>query len=266
MASGEHSRSAKLAQVFDDEDFVDGSGVGIKECFNKMEKLLISEMKTWWDHNSLKKYVDKPMIPRGLRLKKTPTTMYTESFDTDWQIALSTCSITLMKLIISQEETKLQTLEGEINNTRLELDKYKDAEGFNMLNEKMTKNVDKLEQSIMQTKISKFKRDVEDYTNNQVYTWSYERNKTPKSILKRKKYQRSNSYGDRSVHFPASDADNSDLDQSIRSVPHVNKPMTRSTNRSENTDTEGDFLGNRLQQGKDTGARPKTTRGKGKHT
>lgn len=47
MASGGHDRSAKLAQVFDNEgDIPVCSEVGMKESFVKLEKLLTSEMKT----------------------------------------------------------------------------------------------------------------------------------------------------------------------------------------------------------------------------
>lgn len=94
------------------------------------------------------------MIPRGLRLKKIPTTAYTEAFNADWQTALSECSLTLMKLIIEQETVKLQATEGEILTAHADLEKFKDAEGYNALFEKMNKNLEKLELSVMQTKKS----------------------------------------------------------------------------------------------------------------
>lgn len=101
-------RTSKLAQVFNTNENVVNSDVSMKECFPNLEKLLTSELKTWWDHNSLKMYLEKNMIPRGLHLRKTPTTIYSDLFVAKWNDILSVCSLSLMELIVTQVVTKLQ--------------------------------------------------------------------------------------------------------------------------------------------------------------
>lgn len=77
------------------------------------------------------------MVPRGLRLRKSPTTIFSESFMNEWYAILSNCSLSLMKLIMQQETIKMQALQEEISAARVELDKHKDAEGFAFFNDRM---------------------------------------------------------------------------------------------------------------------------------
>lgn len=72
-----------------------------------LEKLKNTEMRTSWDANTLRMYTDRDMIPRGLRLKKIPTTIYSTEFTKEWNQILSKCSGDLIKLIIRYEDTKL---------------------------------------------------------------------------------------------------------------------------------------------------------------
>lgn len=54
------------------------------------------------------------MVPRGLRLRKSPTTIFSESIMNEWYAILSNCSLSLMKLIMQQETIKMQALQEEI--------------------------------------------------------------------------------------------------------------------------------------------------------
>lgn len=63
------------------------------------------ELRVWWDFTTLNTYMEHKMIPRGLRLNKNTTSVYTPEFQSQWEKALSNCSFTLMSLIITQENT-----------------------------------------------------------------------------------------------------------------------------------------------------------------
>lgn len=245
------NRSTKLAQVFVDNTAACGSNPNtdsskdMKESFYSLEKLLISELKTWWDHNSLKMYIEKNMIPRGLRLKKTPTTVYTDTFTSKWNEILSTCSLSLMDLIVTHEMTKLQSLESEIIKIQDNLKVFADKEDFSTLQDNVMKNVDKLETNIMQIKKAKFQRDLDDYNKKQVYPWSKTRwMSTPKSILKGKKQRKRRM--DSHVSFNSTEFDTQDASQSM-DMSHFDRPRTRSTSNKNNTgqimDTDENFLG-----------------------
>lgn len=130
----------------------------------------------------LKNVHRKYMIPRGLRLKKTPTTVYTDTFMCKWNEILSTCSLSLMDLIVTHEMTKLQSLETEIIKIQENVNVFADKDIFSTLHENVMRNVDKLETNIMQIKKAKFQRDLDDYNKKQVYSWSKTRwMSTPKS-------------------------------------------------------------------------------------
>lgn len=241
-------RTSKLVHVFDTtvNAVVVDSTMGMRDCFLNLEKLLISELKTWWDHNSLKMYIEKQMIPRGLRLKKIPTTSYSDAFITKWNDILSSCSLSLMDLIVTEEITKLQSLHAEIEKTQTNLNVYTDTEDFSSLQEKMTNNIAKLESTIMNLKKSKFQRDLEDYNKNQVYNWSKERRmSTPKSILTNRRYRKRRNASH--VSFNSTELDAPDTTQSDTEKSRSAKPNTRSASKTNDpeTDDENNFLGAR---------------------
>lgn len=41
---------------------------------------MIKENEIWWDSTTLKSYIDKAMIPCGLRIKIIATTLYSDAF------------------------------------------------------------------------------------------------------------------------------------------------------------------------------------------
>lgn len=49
--------------------------VDMKIHMTNLEKFLAEEVRTWWDLSTLQKYIDKEMVPRGLRVRKFPTTV-----------------------------------------------------------------------------------------------------------------------------------------------------------------------------------------------
>lgn len=157
-----------------------------KDVFDQLEKLLIKETKTWWDHNSLKRYVDRKMVSRGLRISKRPITLYSTSFEEEWNSILTDCSIALMNLIIKHESDKLVELQGEIMQLRTSLPNLSNNTPVMEMNSKIENNIEKLELTIMEIKKSKFKRDLEDYNKNVVHNWHILRlaNRTPHSLLR----------------------------------------------------------------------------------
>lgn len=166
--------------------------------FNRMrilEKLKLQETRIWWDLTTLQKYVDHNMIPRGLKLKKLPTNIYSEQFKEDWNTILSNCSIQLMNLIIKNESEKLKDLAENITIEETKLEEFKDLSTFETEHKKLEDNITKLEDYIMQIKKNTFQRDLFDYSHQQVYDWAKRERSTglPKSILKKKNNRRPSS-------------------------------------------------------------------------
>lgn len=168
----------------------------------KLESLMHKEQKVWWNHTTLNSYVESQIIPRGLRLRKNTTSMYTPDFQTQWNDILSTCSFQLISLIIKQEDIRLQEFKSQISVLQQDLKQHMSVDEWSSQFKKIEEGLRKAENIIVQTKKSKFERDQNDYKNNQVYTWHQERRSTPhnKSILKNQR-QRNNSMHRRNVSF-----------------------------------------------------------------
>lgn len=134
------------------------------------------------------------MIPRRLRIKKAPTTVYSEAFTTEWNSILIQCSLSLMNLITSHETTKLQEIQHEIKELQETANKSSGSQEYDLLNEKMQKNLETLETSIMGLKRKKYEQDLLDYERGEVYTWRGNNGeRTPRSILRRNYRGRGNS-------------------------------------------------------------------------
>lgn len=161
------------------------------EKLRALEKLLLQENKLWWDFTTLHKYVEKEMMPRGLRIKKLPTTVFSEEFLTEWNGILTHCSTQLINLIIKYEEPKIALLSEEVKKAEQDLQEYKDLNTFDEEYKKLKNNVDKNEEWIASIKQNKFQRDLFDYAHNQVYTWKNKEHfrSNPGSILKRQNFK-----------------------------------------------------------------------------
>lgn len=206
------ARTDMMADIFNSSDIPTELESDSKQLMWDLEKLLMKETKIWWDFTTLKKYVEFKMVPRGLRLKKIPTTIYNDSFLEKWNSILTTCSFKLIDLIISFEETELNVTRDEIKVAQDNLKKLKIGEEYKTLDEKINKNIADLQKSITEMKKSKFNRDSRDYQTNQVYTWNRNKGPTPRSILKRRRYftPRTPDESYRNVNFGSTEADSSD--------------------------------------------------------
>lgn len=119
-----HNRLTKADKIFDSQNVDDTSNDAIKQIVIKMECMKAREIPLWWDPATLKNYVEKSMIPRGLKIKKLHTAKYPYSFMEEWNATLSDCSIKLMNILVKQEEITLKEIEEEILQVSVSLEPY----------------------------------------------------------------------------------------------------------------------------------------------
>ncbi|XP_075208128.1 uncharacterized protein LOC142313026 [Anomaloglossus baeobatrachus] len=196
-------RRKKLESIFSDNivdtpDFSLGSEKTY--TFWDLEKAFTQRLRTWWDSATLKKYIEKSIIPHGLRIKKFPTFIFHQDFQTEWNNILTTCSLNLMNLIIKEEEERLKSFDTQINEIQDFLNKNYDAVDYKKLHDKFLINIHRIEDNLIQYKQRKYKRDTNDYSTNQVYSW----NTSKRSILK---YRKDYNPKEKSVIFTSTDLD-----------------------------------------------------------
>lgn len=141
----------------------------------KLEKSKLMENKVWLDKKMLEHYRGKNLIPRGLRLKKFPNTMYEGEFIKKWEAILSECSDKLMELIIHEEEKRLAQLQDDIENIETLLAESITLEALQTLNENINKKVLEAEKKMSEIKRNKLRRDENDYDKGEVYSWRVSR-------------------------------------------------------------------------------------------
>lgn len=76
------------------------------------------ELKIWWNFTTLSSYLEKGMIPQGLRINKSTTFTQSKDFKDQWELILTECSLKLIKLIVQQEEKELEQVKMEIEELR----------------------------------------------------------------------------------------------------------------------------------------------------
>lgn len=243
------ARLDRLVALFDTTVMDVNTSTDLSTSMHMLEKLKNTEMRTWWDSNTLRMYIDRDMIPRGLRLKKLPTTIYSTDFSKEWNETLSKCSIDLIKLITRYEDVKLIEIKKEIETLQTTMDtKFASLAEYKDLITKMDNNLKKTETSIEETKKRKYQRDIQDYAQDKVYTWKPPY-KNPRPILRNrgkyrnKKSQQNVSFSDPESADSNTDTAASDCDASSNASSNKGQKKNNKKQLSEEESSSTPFLG-----------------------
>ncbi|OCT64064.1 hypothetical protein XELAEV_18045166mg [Xenopus laevis] len=123
---------------------------------------------------TLIEYLKVKRIQRGLRVPMSPILCKDDPvYKKEWYMILNKCSMDLMTLTVRHLQQAIQQVQQQIGFTEKEL---KQAAG-DLENEMsaLRAEIAQYEQELMQTKIRKFKRDTQDYANDLVYAWKFQR-------------------------------------------------------------------------------------------
>lgn len=134
---------------------------------HKKEARLESHART------LSEYFRAGKIPRGLRVHLEPTIgRENQAFCEKWCEILNHCSKDLMLLIISHTKDELPAVKSSIQQ---QLEETKTAcsntAEYDTLIQDISAQITKYKQDLLEMKLSKFRRDTNDYKNDRVYPW-----------------------------------------------------------------------------------------------
>lgn len=94
-------RYNRVARIFDKEqvESEDTTEVGdnAETIIKQLNHLMQKELHTWWDYTTLNSYLEKKMIPCGLRIKKWQPPFSQMIFQQEWDNILTSCSTDLIK-------------------------------------------------------------------------------------------------------------------------------------------------------------------------
>ncbi|XP_053573621.1 uncharacterized protein LOC128663351 [Bombina bombina] len=91
---------------------------------------------------------------------------------TEWNEALTTCSLTLMDIVIRSKTKKRDNLKSKIDNITVDLKTLKSDTKYGEFKSNLKAKIQKTDGELALRKGNKFNRDMEDYLNNKVYNWS----------------------------------------------------------------------------------------------
>ncbi|KAM4039018.1 uncharacterized protein ACNLHF_017336 [Anomaloglossus baeobatrachus] len=145
----------------------------------RYKDLLRRRTRAWWNKAFLEKYLERGLIPRGLRVRVVPSCSIDDvSFKREWEALASTCSNGFMKLLSQLNSTLLSDMETEMEKLQSCIYRQLTTEQKAKFEDEIKLLVLKWEKEVKDVKIKKFQRDVNDRKLDQVYRWRTDRSRS----------------------------------------------------------------------------------------
>ncbi|KAM4040453.1 uncharacterized protein ACNLHF_011785 [Anomaloglossus baeobatrachus] len=138
----------------------------------KYKELLKKRTRLWWNKAFLGKYLEKDLVPRGLRVQVFPSfPLEDEAFKTKWEELAQTCSRGFLGLLWDHNSTSLVSIEAELEALEKSLTETCTPTVVTRFYAEIDKELEKWEQEIRTFKLKKLNRDIQDYTLRRAYRW-----------------------------------------------------------------------------------------------
>ncbi|XP_077112960.1 uncharacterized protein LOC143768157 [Ranitomeya variabilis] len=144
----------------------------IKDLMHKYRYTLQRKTKLWWNKTTLENYLEKKIVPRGLRIQLYPTyELGNKELIARWISAASRCSLEFIQILIENNTSSLLELDNELESISKTLAKEMTIDQFGKWSKDLETDALKWEDKISQEKSKKYLRDVEDYDSNKIFRW-----------------------------------------------------------------------------------------------
>lgn len=148
----------------------------VSETQNSLKLLMHKRIKIWWNKAFLEKYLQRSLIPRGLRIQVFPSfPIDDENFTTKWEEACTCGSFKFMELLIGHNKKSLEALDVEIEVLQKSLNETSTEEEKSKFNIMIEKAFITWEKEVQEGKTKKFSRDLNDLQQKRVYKWKQRR-------------------------------------------------------------------------------------------
>ncbi|XP_071999215.1 uncharacterized protein [Engystomops pustulosus] len=148
----------------------------VKEIKLKFRNLLHRRTKMWWNKISLETYIQRNLIPRGLRIQIFPSYGLDDAlFTTKWEEICTRSSLSLMQVIIDHNTKQMENLDTEISNVQLQINQLLSSTELELFNTEINDAFKIWEKQIKDMKARKFQRDVQDETLGRIYKWKIQK-------------------------------------------------------------------------------------------
>ncbi|XP_075692976.1 uncharacterized protein LOC142758301 [Rhinoderma darwinii] len=171
---------SQMEQVFKDESPIFGFNVcrNVSELQNKYTNLLHRRMKVWWNKTFLENYIQRNLVPRGLRIQIFPSfPIIEEDFISKWEEVCNQGSKKFMELLVDLNQKMILSMDEEIESVQAQLFPLMSMDNMSKFKHNLDAQFAEWEKDIQEVKSKKFSRDIGDFQNNKVYRWR--RNQAP---------------------------------------------------------------------------------------
>ncbi|XP_073510673.1 uncharacterized protein [Phyllobates terribilis] len=151
---------------------VPDSDLKLRESVIKFKALIKRRTRIWWNRAFLTKYIEKALIPWGLRIHTFPSyKIEDEAFKDRWEALADTCSLGFLNLLKEKDEKSLLDLESEIDTLQGQLKRDLSSDEIKRLSDGVDTECQKLVKEIQTVKTKKFNRDTQDRLTHRMYRW-----------------------------------------------------------------------------------------------
>lgn len=142
----------------------------LKGLLKNHKKLTIKFLNRKWDISSLKSHIENKIIPRGLRERVIPAGhLHTPRFLELWKQSCLEWGLAILNMIVEEEQIQLEEIKKEIDNSVQLLEPYKLDPILIKTNELLKKEVEKTQKLLKSTKQEKFKQNLQDWENGDIF-------------------------------------------------------------------------------------------------
>lgn len=147
---------------------------------NDLKRLLEKDKKLELHAITLSDYWRKEMIPRGLRINKFPSFgKDSPDFKKKWEAILNKCSMDLMLLLIENAKAQRAEIDERLAEVKPVVFSNLAHTEADELEKKLRDSINELASTLTKHKLVKFKRDQQDYDEENVYSW-HKRSRLPR--------------------------------------------------------------------------------------
>lgn len=134
--------------------------IGINQYMAKMKHLLKKKSNLYWHIEFLNKYIRENISPLGVRIQIYPSFQaISPEFKVAWENTLTTCSTNLMKILVTQYQSELITLDQEIVTLQSSNENIKTHALYTKLWQDIKDFVTKITRDIIYKKQNKLSKD-----------------------------------------------------------------------------------------------------------
>lgn len=137
--------------------------------FKQLERVIETTNQQWWDKFFLSKYIDTEISPRGLRVMKECTFLDNDN-KREWADISAFCTSKWMTILISYRMSRFNKLKQDVHSLIQDIISHNTTIPLSWL-DTLKKNTKTDEDSLLRMKLGKFRRELEDYNNDSVFTW-----------------------------------------------------------------------------------------------